>query len=143
VPVTIEEFVGHWLDLGPSERTYLGHEGPVLGSGAALGGRVWDRQCKLRVRLGPLSRGQYESFLPGGTPLTKLLDWVRLYLGFELDWDAQLVLRREDVPALRLGSTGQLGWTTWLGSRRSTHDADDLCLDAETLAARFGSTAHE
>ena len=65
VPVEIEEFVGHWLDLEASERTYLGREGALLGSGAVIGESVWDRQSKFRVRVGPLSLDDYESFLPG------------------------------------------------------------------------------
>ena len=40
-------------------------EGAVLGGGAVLGSRVWDRQHKFRIRLGPLTLRQYESFLPG------------------------------------------------------------------------------
>jgi type VI secretion system protein ImpH len=144
VPVGIEEWVGHWLELDSRERTRLGGDGAGLGAGAALGGRVWDRQSKFRVRVGPLARRELESFLPGGTPLGKLVDWVRLYLGFELDWDLQLLLRRDDVPQLRLGGAGgsgaggRLGWTSWLGSRRSDRDADDLCLDAEACIRRFG-----
>jgi type VI secretion system protein ImpH len=63
--------------------------------------------------------------------LRKLVDWVRLYLCFELDWDVRLVLAREQVPASRLGVSGRLGWTTWLGTRRDMADAADLCLDAE------------
>ena len=141
VPVEIEEFVGHWLDLGPAERTYLGRDGALLGSGAVLGESVWDRQSKFRVRLGPLSLDEYESFLPGREPLSELVDWVRLYLGFELDWDLHLVLRRDDVPPMRLGGSGRLGWTSWLGSRRSEVDADDLCLDAEASLSRFGVSA--
>src|SRR5262245_19810691 len=54
VPVEIEEFVGHWMSLGPRERTYLGREGAVLGAGAVAGALVWDRQHKFRVQLGPL-----------------------------------------------------------------------------------------
>ncbi len=78
----IEEFVGHWMPLGSGERTYLAREGATLGAGAVLGSRVWDRQHKFRIRLGPLTLEQYESFLPGGAPLKKLVDWVRLYLVF-------------------------------------------------------------
>jgi type VI secretion system protein ImpH len=141
VPVLIEEFVGHWLDLDVRERTCLGCAGSSLGSAAVLGQAVWDRQSKFRIRLGPLGLDEYESFLPGGVPLIEMVDWVRLYLGFELDWDLHLVLRREEVPALRLGQAGRLGWTTWLGSRRSELDADDLCLDAEASNARFGVSA--
>ena len=77
VPVRIEEFVGHWMSLSAGERTCLSSEGAALGSGAVLGGRVWDRQHKFRIHLGPLTLEQYESFLPGGAPLRKLVDWVR------------------------------------------------------------------
>jgi len=151
VPVGIEEFVGHWLDLSVSERTYLGRDGARLGSGAVLGGSVWDRQSKFRVRVGPLSVEEYESFLPGREPLSEMVDWVRLYLGFELDWDLHMILRRDEVPPLQLGSSGlgapkpgeggRLGWTTWLGSRQSEEDAGDLCLDAEASVSRFGVSA--
>jgi type VI secretion system protein ImpH len=131
VPVAIEEFVGHWMALGTRERTCLARDGAVLGAGAVLGVSVWDRQHKFRVHLGPLTLSQYESFLPGGMPLVKLVEWIRLYLGFELEWDVRLRLVAAEVPRLRLGRVGRLGWTTWLGQRRSVADADDVCLNAE------------
>ena len=114
---------------------------------AVAGGRVWDYQSKFRIHLGPLTLEQYESFLPaprqasdGGalraTPLRKLVDWVRFYLCFELDWDARLHLKKDEVPPLRLGVKGQLGWTTWLGTRTSASDAADLYLDGEWFVER-------
>ncbi len=152
VPVQIQEFVGQWMFLGARERTCLRREGATLGSGAVLGGRVWDRQNKFQVRLGPLTFAQYESFLPGGPMLRKLVDWVRLYLSFELDWDVRLLLLPHEVPQLRLGGRpaspklrssggGRLGWTTWLGRRRGETDADDLCLVAEAFVERAGASA--
>ena len=141
VPVEIEQFVGHWMQLGASERTFLSQEGATLGSGAALGSRVWDRQHKFRIHLGPLSLEQYESFLPGGAPLRKLVDWVRMYLCFELDWDVRLFLKQNEVPSLKLGGGQQLGWTTWLGHRQTVTAAGDLCLDAEALVDREGVRA--
>jgi type VI secretion system protein ImpH len=138
VPVGIEEFVGYWMPLKVPERSALGHEGAALGTGAVLGSRVWDRQHKFRVRLGPLTFAQYENFLPGRSPLRKLVDWVRMYLSFELDWDVRLVLERTEVPKLTLGGGQRLGWTTWLGARRAAGAADDLCLDAEALANPVG-----
>ena len=138
VPVRIEEFVGHWMPLNVPERTALGREGAALGVGSVLGSRVWDRQHKFRVRLGPLTFAQYESFLPGRSQLRKLVDWVRMYLSFELDWDVRLVLERPEVPKLTLGGGQRLGWTTWLGKRRAAGAADDLCLDAEGLASPAG-----
>jgi type VI secretion system protein ImpH len=147
VPVQIEEFVGHWLSLSTGERSSLSSERAALGSGAVLGGRVWDRQHKFRIHLGPLTLHQYESFLPAspktrggeggpdGALLRKLVDWVRLYLSFELDWDVRLLLKRNEVPSLALGRGRRLGWTTWLGHRRSGTDADELCIDAEAFVA--------
>jgi type VI secretion system protein ImpH len=133
VPVRIQEFVGHWLPLSERERTCLGREGATLGSGAVIGRRVWDRQCKFRIRLGPLTLAQYESFLPGGRLLEQLRDWIRLYLCLELDWDVRLLLKKHEVPTLQPGRRRLLGWTTWLGRRPFDIDADDLCLDAEAF----------
>ena len=141
VPVRIDEFIGHWMRLGPSERTYLGRRSAALGAGAVAGGRVWDRQHKFRITLGPLSLRGYESFLPGGVRLRQLVDWVRMYLSFELDWDVRLLLEARAVPALTLGRGPRLGWTTWLGTRHSPHPAGDLCLNAEALASRSGAVA--
>lgn len=141
VPVQIEEYVGHWLLLGPGERTYLGREGASLGSGAVVGGSVWDRQHKFRIALGPLTLSQYQSFLPGGTLLKQLVDWVRLYFCLELDWDVRLLLEKTEVPPLKLGAVGRLGWTTWLGKRRAEEPAGDLCLHAEAFVGRAGVSA--
>ena len=102
---------------------------------------MWDRQHKFRIRLGPLTLEQYESFLPGGAPLRKLVDWVRMYLCFELDWDVRLLLKQNEVPPLTLGGGQRLGWTTWLGRRRTDTRADDLCLDAEAFVDRDGVRA--
>jgi type VI secretion system protein ImpH len=141
VPVRIEQFAGHWLKLGVTERTYLGREGARLGAGAVAGAEVWDRQHKFRVHLGPLTLGQYERFLPGGTLLGKLVDWVRLYCCSEFDWDVRLRLSEREVPGLALGAGRRLGWTTWLGRRQAAGDADDLCLHAESFVRALGAPA--
>jgi len=131
VPVRIQELVGHWLGLSVTG----------LGSGAVLGGSVWDRQSKFRIHVGPLFYDQYESFLPGGRRLRQLVDWVRFYLCFELDWDVQLQLIEREVPRAQLGAGHRLGWTTWLGTRRTAGDAEDLCLEAEAHAGAWGAAA--
>jgi type VI secretion system protein ImpH len=145
VPVQIHEFVGHWLPLAVVDRTTLGRANARLGSEAVLGEQVWDRQHKFRISLGPLTLSSYRDFLPSAPlvgdhapALDQLVDWVRLYLSFELAWDVQLVLRQNEVPPLVLGRGGQLGWTTWLGKRQSTEDAGDLCLNAEAFVTAAG-----
>ena len=134
IPVRIEQFVGHWLTLPVHDRTRLGAKAGSLGGGAMLGSSVWDRQHKFRIWIGPLTLAQYESFLPGGSALAKIVAWVRQYVNFELDWDLRLVLLRDAVPQAQLGKYGRLGWTTWLGRREPrTRDVDDLKLNPEAL----------
>ncbi|HWS12625.1 MAG TPA: type VI secretion system baseplate subunit TssG [Rhodocyclaceae bacterium] len=137
VPVRVEQFVGHWMRLPEQDRTRIGvdTEGARLGVGAVAGARVWDRQHKIRIELGPLDLARYESFLPGGSAIGRLVALVRQYLCLELEWDARLKLQREQVPRTRLGRYGRLGWTTWLGTYRREEDAADLTLDAERLVS--------
>src|SRR5207253_1813 len=106
--------------------------------GAVLGRKVYDRQCRFRLELGPLSRVLYESFLPSGKLFRPLIDWVRNYVGFEYAWDVRLSLAADEVPVVMLGGAGQLGWTTWLGLRPLGKPAEDLVLNAEAALARVG-----
>ena len=134
LPVTIETFVGHWLPLDFSSQCRLG-ESPatgLLGATAVIGERVWDAQYKFRIIIGPIGFLEFQQFLPGKARLCRLVAWVRNYIGDELLWDVNLVLRKEEVPPLKLSEGAQLGWTTWLSSQPLAHDADDLKLDAVT-----------
>jgi type VI secretion system protein ImpH len=141
VPVRIEEFVGHWMPLSRRERTRLSSDTAILGGGAVLGRRVWDRQHKFRIHLGPLTLDQFEGFLPGTPALRQLVHWVRQYLCFELDWDVRLMLAPGAVPQLSLGGGQRVGWTAWLGRRRNDKAADDLCVDAESWVSRMERAA--
>ena len=135
--VTLVEFVAHWLRLEPGQRTRLGLPGASgqLGRAAVVGKSVRDAQSKFRLEIGALPLVQYEAFLPGGSRFAQLVAWVRNYIGFELAWDARLLLRRDEVPSSRLGGRQRLGWTTWLGTRSSRDDAGDLVLDFERWSA--------
>lgn len=137
LPVKVETYVGHWMQLPESERTRLGAlgSGAQLGVGAVIGAQVWDRQHKIRVHLGPLSLQQYEELLPTGTALRKLVALLRQYLCFELEWDLRLSLHAGEVPKTHLGKYGRLGWTSWLGAYRKGPPAADLTLNAERAVA--------
>ena len=130
IPSKIREFIGGWLDLARSERWRLGERliTGSLGMGVILGARVYSSQHKFRIVMGPMCLSDYLGLLPGGEILRCLIAVVRNYIGEELDWDLNLVLRRDEVPAVRLGQTVQLGWTTWLGEREAGSDADELLL---------------
>ncbi|KAA6187368.1 type VI secretion system baseplate subunit TssG [Thiohalocapsa marina] len=138
LPVRIEEFIGHWLQLPQDCRWRLGEspEAGCLGLTTTIGGRVWDHQSKFRIRVGPLRLSDYLRLLPGGKSLSAVKAIVRNYVGQPLDWDLNPVLARPEVPAIRLGKAGCLGWTTWLTSRPLARDGDDLKLDPNVRPVR-------
>jgi type VI secretion system protein ImpH len=146
LPVRVEQFALGWLELPADQRTALGgapRPAVLLGEGTVLGRRVRDAQSRIRIDVGPMDLDRFRDFLPGGRSLRRLRDWVRNDVGLEFDWDVKLVLARDEVPGIRLGREGHLGWTTWLGARRADTDAGDLTLAPErrgpgapTLAGR-------
>jgi type VI secretion system protein ImpH len=140
VPARVVEFVGRWMALagGFLCRLGLARRSETLGASAVLGSRVWECQHKFRVRLGPMTLADYERLLPRTPSFRRLADWVRNYLADELIWDAVLVLRAEEVPRVRLGSYGRLGWTTWLASGPFDRDPDDLAVGESQIEALCG-----
>ena len=51
----------------------------------------------------------------------------------------QLVLAADQVPSVQLGVSGQLGWTSWLGQRKSAEDADDAVFEPTRIVAAFAA----
>jgi type VI secretion system protein ImpH len=117
VPTAVEEFVGDWIEL-PAEAQWelaVSRETGVLGRTAILGRRVWARNHKFRIVLGPLSRDQFERVLPNSDTIASLASLVRLYTHDEWDWDLRLVLGSDAMEGMRLAQGARLGWTTRLG----------------------------
>jgi type VI secretion system protein ImpH len=150
LPIGVRQFRGEWLALEPSQQTCLGSMG-TLGVNAVAGSKVWDVQGRFRLRVGPLSYIQFEEFLPdrGPTPQRKTLfllsHLTRLYVGPELDFDVQLVLRAADVPAARMTDVGfgpRLGWNMWLISSPPPADVDDPVFEGEPLVHVRGDIQH-
>jgi len=128
VPVKIKEYIGEWLEIPEHSRCLLGTslEGGKLGEDAVLGGQSWQRQFKFRVLIGPMCLDEYEGLLPGKDKLKQVSAILKNYVGMEMTWDINLILEKDDVPKTRLGSFGQLGWSTWLSSKPMKADADDF-----------------
>jgi type VI secretion system protein ImpH len=136
----VRQFQGQWLHLDAANRSRLGSANSGLGVDVVTGERVWDVQGKFRVRLGPLGYERFSEFLPDRAPVPRrkafflLVHLVRLYAGPEFDFDVQLVLKAEDVPACRLGEGGsRLGWDTWVRTAPFPRDADDAVFEGEEL----------
>ncbi|HEY5911077.1 MAG TPA: type VI secretion system baseplate subunit TssG [Verrucomicrobiae bacterium] len=127
----LQTFVRRWLKL-PAEsvcRLGVSSETGTLGASVILGSRFWTCQLHFRLRLGPLSLAEYERMLPTGSSFRRLRDWVRQYAGEHYSWDVQLVLAKEEVPAIQIGVAGRLGWTTWLKTLPFGRNAEDLILE--------------
>jgi type VI secretion system protein ImpH len=135
VPVTLERWVGHWMALPAGELTRLGRgeSSRSMGMGAMLGTRAWDRQHRVRLHVGPLTIEQYGQFLPIGSARPVLQRWMQQLLGDELFWDAELILKKQEVPPTRLGqhrgNAPRLGWVSWLGQGPRPRDAADVRID--------------
>jgi type VI secretion system protein ImpH len=130
VPAEVLSFSGQWLRLRPEEQSRLGRSGGFnrLGRDVVAGRKVWDVQSKFRLRLGPLDFASFRDFLPDGGASARLMSLVRFYTRSELDFDVQLLLKKEDVPMCRLSrgpSAPRLGRTTWLKRRAFERDAGD------------------
>jgi type VI secretion system protein ImpH len=138
LPVQIQTFAGHWLDLPPQYVCQLGRSPSTgtLGTTAIVGDRVWDRQLACRLRLGPMSLKDLNQFLPGGECAKQLRDWLLNYSGEEYFWTIQLVIRADQVPDAVLGRAGQIGRTAWLKSGPVAHDMDDIVFTPDQIVEK-------
>ncbi len=130
----LKQFYGQWLTLDPADYTRLGERNSVLGESAIAGTRVWDQQSKFRVRLGPVDFGKFQAFLPNGSAYEPLRSIIKFMVGYEFDFDVQLILRKDNVPSSILTTRAQrkplLGWTTFLKTQPFTADDEQVVLQA-------------
>jgi type VI secretion system protein ImpH len=124
VPVKVEQFLGAWYRLDEDAQCNLEDsrfDSQQLGFGTVVGDEIWDPQSRVRISVGPLTLDRYLDFLPTGTAFQPLRDMVRFYAGDELDFEAQLILKKEETPPCQLGGDAdgeespppQLGWLSW------------------------------
>jgi len=135
VPVEVEQFAGGWYSLGESDQcSFEGTDSysEQLGVGAVVGDEVWDQSARVRIKIGPLSLEQYVEFLPTGSAFRPLQQLTRFFSNDEMDFEAQLILKREEVPRCELGAeqgiAPQLGWTTWSRTKEMPRDVADTIL---------------
>jgi type VI secretion system protein ImpH len=130
MPSRVEEFRGGWMELPAHSQLRLGESEltGLLGQSTVIGRMVWGCQQRFRIVLGPLGLADFRRMLPNQDSIRRLVALVRNYLGDELDWDVQLILKRDEVPSAQLGQDCALGLTSWLGQRTLGQDADDVAL---------------
>ena len=135
VAVEIQQFTGAWYGLDQSTQCRMQDEespSTEIGSGAVVGDAVWDRQGRVRIRIGPLTMERYNDFLPQGTAYNALRTITRFYSNQCIDFELQLVLDRSQVPAVELdldsAQPARLGWVSWAKTIPLSVDPDDTIL---------------
>ena len=127
VPVRVEQFVGAWYALPDDQRTTLGGRNALLGRTALSGERVWQRNLRVRIHVGPLAAADYHAFLPGGESAAALAKLLQLTTGHQFEYEVRPCLRAADVrpAALGVATAPRLGRDAFLASRLSTSDRND------------------
>lgn len=128
VPVSLQSFVGQWMALPESECTRLGLQGCSVDGEALAGDRVWDRQGRMTLRVGPVRRARFDSLLPDGGTAAMLRELLRFAFGHGLGCDMVVVFDRRDLPAAQLDAEAApiLGGNLWCDGAALAHDPDDL-----------------
>lgn len=147
--VTVVQFAGSWISLGPEQMSTLpkgDRPGQYcqLGIDAAIGSRAWDIQSRVVLRLGPLPLAAFQTLLPGRRLLARLVSLAQAYLEGEIGFAINPVLAADAVPPLELQATASpnLGWNTWLPtSGRRRLDAADAVFDANDIDLSGGAGA--
>ena len=130
VPVEIEQFTGAWHGLDQADLCRFAAEtaSEQLGMGAIVGDEIWNQQAGVRIKLGPLNFAQYLDFLPTGTAHEPLRALAKFTARAQIDFEVQLILKKEEVPDCELGlDTGppRLGWTSWAKTRPMLEDTGE------------------
>jgi type VI secretion system protein ImpH len=135
VPVEIQQFTGGWYALDQSTQCAMQDEESAssqMGMGAVAGDAVWDRQSRVRIRIGPLCMERYADFLPGAAAYKALRSMTRFFSNQCLDFELQLVLDRAEAPSVELdfdsANPARLGWVSWAKTAPLASDPDDTIL---------------
>ena len=135
VPVEIQQFTGAWYALDRSTQCAMNEKESLsiqMGFGATVGDAVWNREGRVRIRIGPIGLERYHDFLPGGSANDALRSITRFFSNDCLDFEAQLVLERNEVPPVELDLNtkhpARLGWVSWAKTAPMGADPDDTIL---------------
>jgi type VI secretion system protein ImpH len=147
LPISVKQFQMRRLEVDPSEQTALaGAAGAnaILGVSTMAGKSQLDRRGAIRIVIGPLRYPAYLTLLPDRKTFSRIVALASAYCGQSIAFDLQIILRKEDVPALRIESgspVGRLGWDCWLLNGPSSRDAEDAVFDPSLTSGQHGDSA--
>jgi type VI secretion system protein ImpH len=138
VPVALQEGVGYWDRLAREEQSALGcaigRPGAVLGQAAVLGERCWRPDLRVRVRIGPLTRTEFERFLPHAAGAQALRTLLGLFGAPTLSYEIVLVLARSELRPMRLsGGPQRLGRDGYLITAPVLLDRADMVYEMRPM----------
>lgn len=140
MPIEIEQFVGSWDYLGANQRTNLGKAAPALGHGATLGGRIWRRDRRIRLNIGPLDKAECERCLPNGEAAAAMKKMLKHFGVSNLECEVRLILKPECIrPVVLTVNTpaeNRLGWGSFLITAKGQPTSGDVRYMFEMHAAR-------
>ncbi|MGZ5787750.1 MAG: type VI secretion system baseplate subunit TssG [Ramlibacter sp.] len=126
--VSVEQFIGAWYPVPQAQQTTLGRPDATLGIGAMAGARVWQRDLRMRLVVGPLDHEGFTAFLPGGLAARALRSLLSMFTGVTLEYEVEVILRASDVHSVVLGenSRARLGWDAFLVDGPQAQDRRDV-----------------
>ena len=136
VGVQVQTFVGRWFTLPRQQQSQLGLGAAQLGHSAVAGERIWQRDLRVRLDIGPLRRAQFQRFLPGGSAQRALRELLVLLTRGTLEFEVRLTLHADDVAPARLSEDDgpRLGWDSFLVTDTVRADRNDAGYDLVALA---------
>ncbi|OXI71323.1 type VI secretion system baseplate subunit TssG [Burkholderia sp. MS389] len=139
VPVAIDEHVFHWIAIDPADQGRMGRPGPAatMGQAAMLGRVAPDRQHRFRIVIGPIDLDAYLRFTPQGEDLPRLVEWVRAFVGYELEWELELRIKPESAPPAVMGGRQRIGWSGWLGRPNPDRPITGMRFEPERYVRHF------
>lgn len=131
IAVSVVDKLPAWEPLGSG--IALGCSGHALGDDAIIGGRVFIANGPVQVQLGPVSREQAQTLLPGQPQGQRLQRLLADYLGGQADATLAIRVAPLNRQPVRLGIEPQcLGRSAWLGET----------LQKETIIRVAGKAMH-
>ena len=136
VKVRLEQFIGRWFALPRENQTSLGGPNAALGRGAIASERVWQRDLRMRLVIGPMRRDKFRRFLPGQPGALALRELLALLTGVTLEYEVRLVLQGIDVKPARFSKAEGplLGWDSFLVGQPGLQDRADAGYDLLAIA---------